>query len=246
MDKKIYKTINEWYHPEIDYYEMLENLRWTEDDIQRAIKTPEKYPKEHVTMTMHGRAWEFDESTKDIRPSKQQIFQFWNKQFNDELAKVIKGMNPQLILEVGAGDGILSKILSDRGFNIVAVDDYSWTFNKRYFKVKKMDYKKALEEYKPDVVLSSWMPLHEDWTPFFRKTKSVKHYILIGEVEGCVGGDWKDRKTWPIHFAKEASKYALCRTDMLWWQKDKLSDFMMEHSEVNYFSRTTVAKKGAK
>jgi hypothetical protein len=239
--KTIYEDISEWYHPEIDYWEMLNKFRVTRDPLRRAIELPDSFYRDHVSLIFHAKAWGYDETKPEGQreyPGDQQVFQFWNKQFNDELVKLIR-KDHKLILDVGAGDGMLSKILHDRGFNVVAVDNYNWPFKMRYFKVHKMTYKQGLKKFEPDVVISSWMPLYKDWTPEFRKTKSVKQYILIGEVDAACGGDWKDRKRWPIKYAKKASYYALCRTDDLWWRDDgKMNDhFMAHHSAVHVFNR---------
>lgn len=229
--------MEEWYFPEIDYQEMINNFRYTKDPLKELVVKQYSFPLDHISLMFHSRAWELIKNKETY--GQQQQFQFWNKQFNDELEKILLKLKPKLILEVGAGDGTLSKILKDRGFNIIATDNYSWSFRKRYFKVEKIDYKKALEKYKPDIIISSWMPLGTDWTKDFRKTKSVKHYITIGEVDACCGGDWTDRKTWPMTYQEKASKYALCRTDDLWWQNNnQLNDyFMMHHSAVYLFSR---------
>jgi hypothetical protein len=237
MKQKIYNNMEEWYFPEIDYQEMINNFRYTKDPLKELLNKNFYFPLDHVSLMYHSRAWELIKNTETY--GSQQQFQFWNKQFNDELEKILKKLKPKLILEVGAGDGTLSKILNDRGFNVIATDDYSWLFKKRYFKVNKISYKKALEKYKPDIVINSWMPLGTDWTKDFRKTKSVKHYITIGEVDACCGGDWTDRKTWPITRLDKVTKYALCRTDDLWWRKDNQLDdhFMMHHSAVYLFSR---------
>jgi len=247
---KTYKNMEEWYHPEIDYFEMIENFRWTPDALQRAIKRAGyDLPQSCISLHLHAKAWEFDEETKSEEPGKQQIFQFYNKQYNDAIAQVLHKMSPRLILDVGAGDGLMTKLMKARGFNIIAVDNYSWEFRERYADVIRMDYKKALAKYNPDVVISSWMPLGTDWTPDFRKTKSVKHYIQIGEVNMCCGGDWEDRKTWPIQTATEATKYALCRTDSIMFSQledpnnilSQRSQYMMHHSEVNVTSRRRFA-----
>ena len=232
--------MEEWYFPEIDYQEMINNFRYTKDPLKEIIGKEYCFPLRDIPLMFHSRAWEIDPKTKQEVYGQQQQFQFWNKQFNDKLEKILKKLKPKLILEVGAGDGTLSKILSDRGFNIIATDNYSWPFRKRFFKVEKIDYKKALEKYQPDVVINSWMPLGTDWTKDFRKTKSVKHYITIGEVNACCGGDWTDRKTWPTRRQDEASKYALCRSDSCYFHdnnKNRLDHFMMHHSEVYLFSR---------
>jgi hypothetical protein len=220
---KIYKNFLEWYHPEIDYFEILENFRWTEDPYKKAVGRVTEYPRSDVMLLSHING--FDENRK------QQIFQLWNKQCNDALAETIKKLNPTLILDVCAGDGMLPKILSDRGFNVVAADDYSWPFGKRYFDVHKMSYRKSLDFFQPDVVIGCWMPHGTDWTPSFRKTKSVKHYIQIGEGDnGCTGGNIKDRDLWPIHYDENFDKYALCRTDWLMYELSELTGYMNNHS----------------
>jgi hypothetical protein len=240
MIRKIFNSIDAWYFPNIDYWKMLDNFRWTKDLIHHAIifKGEPIYPLDHVFLMYHSKAFHYNEEKKREELSFQQKFQFWNKQFNDELSKILKKIKPKLILEVGAGDGMLSRILFDRKFPIIATDNYDWPFNTRYFNVRELDYKEALKKYKPDVVISSWMPLYTDWTPDFRKAESVKHYITIGEVKAACGGSWSQRKDWKMTFEKEATKYALCRTDDLFWHKNKLNNnFMMNHSSVYKFSR---------
>ncbi|MFA5460281.1 MAG: hypothetical protein WC283_03080 [Candidatus Paceibacterota bacterium] len=240
MKQKIYENIDQWYFPEIDYQKMINNFRYTKDPLRELVDKKYSFPLRDIVLMFHSRAWEYDLKTKQETYGSQQQFQFWNKQFNDELEKILKKLKPKLILEVGAGDGTLSKILSDRGFNVIATDNYSWPFRKRFFKVNKIDYKKALEKYQPDVVINSWMPLGTDWTKDFRKAKSVKHYITIGEVDACCGGDWTDRKTWPARRQDKASSYALCRSDSCYFHdndENRLDNFMMHHSAVYLFSR---------
>lgn len=237
-----YQSIDEWIYPEIDYYEMIDKFRWTEGDMDK-FTSSSSFPKNFLSLIFLSKNWKRDVDG-NLVISDQQIFQFYNKQFNNELAKILKKMQPKLILEVGAGNGALSRLISNRGFNIVATDNYSWPFAKKYYKIEKMGYKKALKKYVPDVVLVSWMLLNSDWTPEFRNTKSVKHYIQIGELNGCCGGDTKDRKAWPFQIAKSASKFALCRTDTLCWDVNNLrDDFMMYHSYVGVTSRRKFAFK---
>lgn len=62
------------------------------------------------------------------------------------------------------------------------------------FPTEKIDQKKALAKYNPEIVICSWMPFKEDWTADFRAEKSVQEYILIGETDdGCCGDKWR---TW--------------------------------------------------
>jgi hypothetical protein len=59
------------------------------------------------------------------------------------------------------------------------------------FPVAQMDYRAALEHYKPHVVVCSWMPMSDDWTQAFRDAPSVHEYVLVGEKdEGCCGHQW--------------------------------------------------------
>ena len=108
------------------------------------------------------------------------------------------------ILEVGAGDGRLTHFLNDKlkacglnpdQFKIVATD--SGKFNiQASFPVEKLTYQEALQKHQPQMVLCSWMPIHQDWTKAFREKNSVQEYILIGEPEGgSCGDEWE---TWGI------------------------------------------------
>lgn len=104
------------------------------------------------------------------------------------------------ILEVGAGDGRLAHFLkaalrekAGDTFKLVAVDDKSWP-EKEMFPVVQVDFRQALDEYHPQIVISSWMPNRVDWTEQIRKRKSVEEYLLIGRAdEDVVGKGWE---TW--------------------------------------------------
>ena len=71
------------------------------------------------------------------------------------------------------------------------------------FPVEKISYADALDKYKPNVVLVSWMELGQDWTEAFRACPSVDEYILIGEADSGVCG--RLRETWgaPAHRAPQ-------------------------------------------
>ncbi len=108
---------------------------------------------------------------------------------------------PVTVLEIGAGDGRLTHFLeswsSNPNVDYLATDidqkeDARWHI-KPAFPVTSMDYREALEKYKPDVVISSWMPLGVDFSQAIRDTNTVSEYILIGEdgsTGGCCGDDW--------------------------------------------------------
>lgn len=143
---------------------------------------------------------------------EHKIYEFFNREFIDSLgdylqqriAEISKEDKPVTILEVGAGKGQLThwlkKYLTEHGLDekkvkLIATDDQSWKkFEKPPFPVEKLDYPSAITKYAPDIILTSWMPLDEDWTPIFRKEPAVKEYILMGETDnGCCGSSetWK-------------------------------------------------------
>ena len=207
-----YESMNDWYHPEIDYKDMMEKLRWTKDPFYEKLGGVERFPYYKIPLS---RVDMFHHLQSHGRSGFTPPFQWWNKQFNDALSRVLMscGGSNSLILEVGAGNGMLSAVLLSRDFYVVAIDNYSWEYIKRYTKVEKMDYREALALYKPKVVISSWMPFEEDWTPDFRACDSVEAYIQIGEVGAACGGDWGSRSGWNVKEMSECSKYSICRTD---------------------------------
>ncbi|KKQ34083.1 MAG: hypothetical protein US50_C0063G0002 [Candidatus Nomurabacteria bacterium GW2011_GWB1_37_5] len=134
-------------------------------------------------------------------------FEPWNEEFVKQLGFYIderikdyksKDTNTQFnILEVGARDGGLSYFLNDfinrkdfqkdKDLNFIASDNLQ-NYKKDWKELpnvplEKIDYKKAIEKFRPSIVVCSYMPSKEDWTEFFRSKKFIKEYILIGDVE---------------------------------------------------------------
>lgn len=151
--------------------------------------------------------------------SAHHIFQLLNVEFIRELAKEIKEINPETILEVGAGEGLLGTYLSkELGKEIILTDDYSW-WEKEDIKIEnkdvlRMDYDAAIKKYNPDFIIASWIPYKRWWTKEFRDCESVKGYILIGEGPGgCTGSDMDWKTSWVKHDLENVEKYAICRTD---------------------------------
>jgi hypothetical protein len=118
------------------------------------------------------------------------VHQFLTREFADALAGHLHALGAAPVLEVGAGQGELSRQLRSRGVPIVATDDGSW-LDGRYGwpadmppDVVRRTYRDALQRYQPAVVLCCWMPFGEDWTPAFRTCPSVRTYLLVGEAPG--------------------------------------------------------------
>jgi hypothetical protein len=156
---------------------------------------------------------------------EQHMYELHNRDYIDALAKIL--IPYKNILEVGAGDGRLSHFLRQRlpESKIVAIDNGSWKIEPA-FSVETMEIDEALEKYKPDLVISCWMPYSADWTPLFRQCNSVRGYVLIGETDGgCCGceslwfGQTEGEEPGYIkdgfvrHNLDELRKLQICRTD---------------------------------
>lgn len=201
-DMRMFAPTHDWYKagmPTKDFFTAWKNLEILD-------------PRLKTLTTMRDNLF----MAADRDEMESQVFQFWTKEYVDGLAEYIKKTFPNAkVVEVGAGSGELTKCLVERGINCIATDDFTWKLTK-YHEVNKGSYKQAIRKYKPDVVLSSWMPYTEDWTWYFRKSPSVKGYIVIGEGSGGCCGDDGTHQDWPGWEHTERlpfDLYNLCRSD---------------------------------
>jgi hypothetical protein len=101
--------------------------------------------------------------------------------------------------------------------SVVAADDGSWSITvSKKANVEKLGVEEAIARYATDskqqvIVVCSWMPMGDDWTPIFRKG-GVDEYILIGECDdGQCGDNWE---TWGNHdFLSEVADKELDKMD---------------------------------
>lgn len=236
----------DWYVPGLPYDYFIEMCKRTYDPMWLSISEAAKRDSGgRIDFGFKDRKTIYESLTGLFSASEEwghtagmPIWQFWTKEYIDGLAEHIKktyGKDAK-VLEVGAGDGWLSRLLRERNIDIVATDDYSWDYEpdsptpkgsarkfhlkvKRVFPVQNAPYHKAIKEYKPDVVIVSWMPYCADWTKAFRRYKSTKGYIIIGEsAGGCCGSDecFKKYEGYKITDGFAFDKYNLCRTDSFW------------------------------
>lgn len=174
--------------------------------------------------------------------NRHMVYQLRNIEFVQELAKVIKDVDPETILEVGAGRGIISRYISKIiNKEIILTDDYSWWARWEreeidekieYPDIVKMDYNDAIEIYKPDLIVASWIPHGQCWTEDFRKYPFVKGYIIIGELS-CTGSEKDWINDWTAHTLDDVEKYAICRTDHSFCSEIG----PMFHTNATYFER---------
>jgi hypothetical protein len=153
-----------------------------------------------------------------------EIYQFWTREYIHKLAWYIhsrcmkEGGKETLLVDVGAGDGLLASLLrhafdeikyQSMGYKstikvpeILATDNGSWQIPLRA-PVENWSVEETMQRLQNDendprdvIVICSWMPLHQDWTRMFRSghRRRVKEYILIGECDDGQCGDlWE---TW--------------------------------------------------
>ncbi|MFH1444295.1 MAG: hypothetical protein ABIG34_02810 [Candidatus Peregrinibacteria bacterium] len=178
---------------------------------------------------------------------KSDIFEIYTEEYVSAFARYLAERidhlrvngNPVTILEVGAGDGRLTRALRDKlselhleNVQLIATDTHEWDIQPTA-PVEKMKYEEALQTYHPQIVISSWMPSLSDWTAEFRQAPNVQEYLLIGEPDGELCGDpWRTwgkvsrraySKTEPPPFQagnfervdlQKLSKLQLCRFDL--------------------------------
>lgn len=186
------------------------------------------------------------------------LFQVWTKEFIESFASYLRKIisDPDaVILDVGAGNGLLTFWLSGLGLRIIAVDNQSWPLWSEKWKVRypewvlKMDYKEALRIFSPEIVISSWMPPYVDWTIDFRACDSVKEYILIGEVPKpprirphnthivCVCGEWESWDEFPGWEKQELRDLTKLSTSYFELLSEKETEYFYHKSKVAVFKR---------
>jgi hypothetical protein len=118
------------------------------------------------------------------------IYCFYSRQLIAALAGKI---GTRSCLEVAAGDGTLTRFLTQQGVQIQASDDYSWEHAVRYPEwVARLDAKEALRLHTPDVVICSWPPAGNNFERQVFRTRSVQLYIVIGSRHRFAAGNWGD------------------------------------------------------
>jgi len=187
------------------YYEKLPDYR-----------TVEEFFKEFTRPDKYAAFWSFVD--------RYAIYQFWNKEYIECLAGEIKRrVGSNLVLEVAAGDGMLSYWLRKHGVNVKATDSGEWYDRvKRRAPVEIIDAVSAIKKYKPKMVIASWLPVGEPLDiEIFNVCAEMRvpYIILIGETDGACGSlrFWEEKYWRRVGYEEEylnrCDEYNLCRTD---------------------------------
>lgn len=150
-------------------------------------------PKENpdiYDISEYTRRWEFIEQYSFAVPSRESI------------KKIAKFVGTDSILEIGAGSGLWSYLISQEGISVTSVDDYSWNKKQQvpgkdniligyYYPIKKSNGTKAVKKFADhNVLLLCWPPYHNNMAANALKAFSGTKVIYIGEGRGgCTGND---------------------------------------------------------
>jgi len=145
-----------------------------------------------VSLSWFRLLWPMVWQKKRLMPLVQPkgIYCFYSRELVEALAGMIESRN---CLEIGAGDGTLTRFLKDSGVELTATDNHGWSQAVQYPEwVAKLDAREALAAYAPEVVICSWPPSQNDFERFVFDTPSVQLYIVIGSRHQFAFGNWKD------------------------------------------------------
>jgi hypothetical protein len=116
------------------------------------------------------------------------MYAFYSRELVHALAAQI-GAHPAL--EIGAGDGTLTRFLTDAGVTIRATDDQSWAHAIHYpADVEKIDAASALAHYQPRAVVCSFPPPKNPFEQEVFRTPSVDLYLVLTTRHRFAAGDW--------------------------------------------------------
>jgi len=136
--------------------------------------------------------WPLVWQRKQLMPLVQPrgIYCFYSRELITALVGMIDGRS---CLEIGAGDGTLTRFIQDQGVQITATDNHGWSQAVKYPDwVNKLDARAALSTYTPEVVICSWPPSQNDFERDVFNTVSVQLYIVIGSCHQFAFGNWKE------------------------------------------------------
>jgi hypothetical protein len=118
------------------------------------------------------------------------IYCFYSRELVEALAGMIASRS---CLEIGAGDGTLTRFLKGKGVALTATDSHGWSQAVEYPDwVVRLDAREALAAYSPEVVICSWPPAQNDFERHVFTTPGVQLYIVIGSRHRLAFGNWKD------------------------------------------------------
>jgi hypothetical protein len=118
------------------------------------------------------------------------IYCFYSRRFVGELVKVIDG---RPCVEIGAGDGTLTRFLNDAGAPVIGTDDQSWRRSITYpADVLRQDAPTAIRTHRPEVVICSFPPAGNRFERAVFRSATVQTYVVVGTRSKANTGNWRD------------------------------------------------------
>lgn len=165
-------------------------FNWFNGFIAQHLLFASKLERKPVSLHWFRLLWPLVWQKKRLMPLVQPrgIYCFYTRELVAELAELIGSRN---CLEIGAGDGTLTRFLKQQGVQITATDNHGWNNSVSYPDwVVKLDACAALNKYKPEVAICSWPPAQNDFERCVFETPSVQLYIVIGSRHRFAFGNW--------------------------------------------------------
>ncbi|OGS82646.1 MAG: hypothetical protein A2061_09080 [Gallionellales bacterium GWA2_59_43] len=166
-------------------------FNWFNGFIAQRLLFARELERKPVSLSWFRLFWPLVWQRKHLMPLVQPrgIYCFYTRELVDELAVMIASRS---CLEIGAGDGTLTRFLQARGVQITATDNHGWNNSVTYPDwVVKLDACAALNSYKPEVVICSWPPAQNEFERCVFDMSSVQLYIVIGSRHRFAFGNWE-------------------------------------------------------
>lgn len=163
--------------------------RWNAALLQRVLFA-QGLVRKPVRLPLFRIAWRLAPQRRRLMPlvRRRGIYCFYSAALIRRLAQLT---GPRAAIELGAGDGTLTRFLQEAGVDVTATDDHSWATVIDYPSwVKRLDARAALRKYAPQVVLCSWPPPGNTFERAVFETRSVQTYIVITSADPREAGNW--------------------------------------------------------
>lgn len=142
---------------------------------------------------------------------RREIFQLPTAEWAGALAEALVPLGAGRILEVGAGGGALGDALIERGIALTMTDPAGRG------DVERLGVREALGKYRPDLVLSCWLPIDLGAEKIILADPGVRWYLAIVQTgPGFAGPEgFLDNPAWSAERIEEADRWSVSRADFL-------------------------------
>lgn len=126
-------------------------------------------------------------------------------------------IDTQTVLSIGAGLGLIERLLKDRGHNVVATDLYDPKFcdteGDAYMEVEELEAAAAVKKYPTDILLIVWPPYDDPMAYNALKEFRGDVVIYIGESYGGCTADEEFHQLLDVEFEEASIDVPLKQ----WW-----------------------------